>query len=130
MLCALGLVMTLFSVNIIMAGVGLFIALSGIQNCFNILFYYLTEQTSEDIRTNYSVIVQLFFGFGVLLNVLWAFAAGNWKVILTCFYLIPTLVSILGMIVIVRDTPICLVTRYSANNAYKGFKFIAKMNKK
>lgn len=38
----IGLLVTLFCVNIVMAGVGMFISYVGIQNCFNICFYFLS----------------------------------------------------------------------------------------
>ncbi len=46
------------------------------------------------------------------------------------FYLVPLAFIIAGTIFIVKDTPICLVTRYPAAQAVKDFHFIAKMNKR
>jgi MFS family permease len=129
LICAGGLLITIFSVDLVMAGVGLFLAMGGIQNAFNIEFYFITEKVSEISRTKYSVVIQLFFGIGVLLNVLWAFAVGDWKWILILFYLVPILIVILGIGLLIQDTPMCLVTKYSAEDALKSFKFISKLNK-
>lgn len=124
-----GLLLTVFSVNLVMAGIGLFIGLSGLQNAFNIEFNFIAEQVSESCREEYSVVVQLFFGLGVLLNVLWAYLVGDWKIMLLAFYLIPAIITIICIIFVVQDTPICLVMRYTASEALQAFKKIAKINK-
>lgn len=43
---ALGMIITIFCANITMAGIGLFIASVGIQNAFNICFYFIAETIS------------------------------------------------------------------------------------
>lgn len=43
-------------------------------------------------------------------------------------YLSIVVIVIIGIIFFIRDTPICLVTRYPANVALKEFSFIAEMN--
>lgn len=45
-ICALGLAITIFCANLTMAGIGLFISTCGIQNAFNICFYYIAETVS------------------------------------------------------------------------------------
>ena len=74
--------------------------------------------------------IQLFYGTGVLINVLWYYAVGDWQIIFIAFYFVPLILVIAGFIFFVRDTPICLVTRYPEEDALKDFTFIAKMNKK
>jgi MFS family permease len=129
-ICAVGMIITVFAVNLTMAGIGLFISTCGIQNAFNICFYYIAETVSESHREKFSVAIQLFYGLGVLINVLWFYAVGNWQIILAVFYLVPLVMVIIGVYFFVRDTPICLVTRYTPSVAVKEFNFIAKMNKK
>ena len=61
------------------------------------------------------MIIQLFFGLGVLINVLWFFAVGDWQLILTIFYFIPLVCVVLSFVFMVSDTPMCLVMRNSAS---------------
>lgn len=72
--------------------------------------------------------IQLFYGLGVLLNVLWYYAVGDWQLIFVVFYLIPAVATTLGVIMIVKDTPICLVMRKTPLQALEDFRYIAKMN--
>lgn len=71
----------------------------------------------------------MFYGLGVLINVLWYYAVGDWQLIFAIFYFIPLVVAIVGMTKLVKDTPICLVMRYTARHAHRDFKYIAKLNK-
>ena len=45
-ICAVGMIITAFCANLTMAGIGLFISTCGIQNAFNICFYYISETVS------------------------------------------------------------------------------------
>lgn len=74
--------------------------------------------------------IQLFYGLGVLLNVLWYYAVGDWQLIFVVFYFIPAVATTLGVIMIVKDTPICLVMRKTPIQALEDFRYIAKMNNK
>ncbi len=89
-----GLVLTAFCNGLVMASIGLFIASFGIQNAFNICFYFIAETTSETHREKYSVLVQLFFGFGVVSNVAYFYLFGDWKIIMFLFYVLPSLLTI------------------------------------
>jgi MFS family permease len=46
----LGLVITMFCVTLSMAAAGLFLTTCGIQNAFNICFYFISETMSEKNR--------------------------------------------------------------------------------
>ena len=70
----------------------------------------------------------MFFGMGVLINVLWYFAVGDWQLIFAIFYFIPLVLVVLSFIFFVRDTPMCLVMRNNTYRALKEFTFIAKLN--
>ena len=74
--------------------------------------------------------MQGFYGVGVLLNVAWTYFFHNWLITLIAFYVVPLILTILGMVFLVKDTPMCLVTRYSPAKALKSFRFIAHHNKK
>jgi MFS family permease len=41
-LTLVGILVTIFCVNVVMAGVGLFVSFVGIQNGFNVCFYFLS----------------------------------------------------------------------------------------
>ena len=112
-----GLVIAIFCQSLLMAGIGLFIASVGVQNAFNICFYFISETVSEEFREKASVAIQLFYGLGVLLNVLWYFMVKDWQMIFVLFYFLPAVASVIGIVIIVRDTPICLVMRNSPSKA-------------
>jgi MFS family permease len=112
-----GLVIAIFCQSLLMAGIGLFIASVGVQNSFNICFYFISETVSEEFREKASVAIQLFYGLGVLLNVLWYFMVKDWQMIFVLFYFLPAVASVIGIVIIVRDTPICLVMRNSPSKA-------------
>ena len=47
---AVGLILVIFSVNLPMAGAGLFIAMCGAQNSFTIPFFFASEKVKEGYR--------------------------------------------------------------------------------
>ena len=125
----IGMIVSLFCVNLMMVGIGLCICSIGATAGYNVCFMFLTETISELYRQKLSVIIQLFYGVGVLANCLWFYAIGNWYLILTLFYFLPAIACMIAVVYIVKDTPICLVLRKSPEKAFSDFKFIAKMNK-
>jgi MFS family permease len=125
-----GLTITIFCVNLQMAGAGLFLATVGIQDAYNVCFFFIAETISEEYREKASVAIQLFYGLGVLLNVLWYYLVGDWQLIFAIFYFIPAVITTLGVVFIVKDTPICLVMRNTPLQALQDFRYIAKMNNK
>ena len=76
----------------------------------------------------YSVLIQIAFGFGVLMNVLWAYWLQEWKSILFSCYFIPIAVTLVVSHVLVIDTPIDLVSRNCPSSALIAFEQIARMN--
>jgi hypothetical protein len=74
------------------------------------------------------VAFQLFSGLGVLLNPFWFTYVADWQEILTVFYFTPAVAVTLGVIFVVKDTPICLIMRNTPEKAYEDFLFIAWMN--
>jgi MFS family permease len=108
-----GLVLTIECSSLIMAGIGLFMAYAGVQSCYTICFYFIAETMEEEMRSKISVGFQLFGGLGVLLNPFWFTFMADWQLILTIFYFIPSIFLALGVIFIVKDTPICLILRNS-----------------
>lgn len=65
----------------------------------------------------------------MLSNVLWYYAVRDWQIIMGVFYLGPSLFVLIAVITFVKDTPICLITRWSATEALKAFSFISRINR-
>ena len=126
----LGMGVTLFCVSLTMAAVGLFLITLGVQNAFNICFFFISETMTESTREKLEVIIQLFYGLGVLINVLWFFVIGDWQLIYAICYLLPLIGVIISFMLLVKDTPMCLVMRNHSSRALKKFQYIAKMNNK
>lgn len=80
------------------------------------------------MREKCSVIVQLFYGFGLLVNVAAFYWINDWKLIFWLCYFTPGLLVFLSLVFFVRDTPICLVMRQTSEKAVANFAFIAKIN--
>ena len=59
---------------------------------------------------------------------LWAFSLKNWVFILLFPFAIPLIAALLGVIFLVVDTPISLITKNSPQKALKCFQYIAKLN--
>jgi len=55
---------------------------------------------------------------------------GNFTFVLIYFYLIPGLLLMMALIFFVKDTPIGLVSKATAERAYISLAFIAKINQK
>lgn len=72
-LVVIGLAIALTGSSLSTIGWGLFFALAGIQNCFYLTFAILTEEVSEMQRSVSTVLIQMMFGLGMLMNVFWAF---------------------------------------------------------
>jgi MFS family permease len=125
-----GITVTIFCNSLTMAGMGLFLATVGIQDAYNVCFFFIAETISEEYREKASVAIQLFYGLGVVLNVLWYWMVRDWQLIFAIFYFIPAVLTALAVIVIVRDTPICLVMRNSPLKALQEFSFIAQTNRR
>ena len=66
---------------------------------------------SEEKREKIEVIIQLFFGLGVLVNVLWYYLTSDWQLVYVLFYFIPLVATIMSFVFLVTDTPMCLVMR-------------------
>jgi MFS family permease len=127
---AIGLVTALTAHSLMITSIGLFITIAGVQNCFYLTFAILTEEVPESHRSVYSVLIQMMFGVGVLMNVLWAYWLQEWKVILFACYFIPIMVMLVATHVLVIDTPLDLITRNCASSALIAFEQLARMNGK
>jgi hypothetical protein len=125
---AIGLVIALCCTSLENIGLGLFITMAGVQNCFFLSFAIITEEISESHRSTFTVLIQMMFGLGMLMNVLWAYCLQDWKTLLFSCYFIPMLVMIIAVHVFVVDTPMDLATRNCASSALMAFEHQARLN--
>ncbi len=123
-----GLILTVFCVDLYMAGAGLFLAALGINNAYIICFYFIMETCADENREKFSVICQAFYGVGVILDILWYWWIADWQIILVACFLVPAVVVLAMISLFVRDTPTCLVLRNESDVALREFQKIAKMN--
>ena len=72
----------------------------------------------------------MFFAISGLSNVLWYYLLSNFEHVLFFFYSIPCFILLITAGFFLKDTPVSLVTKYSAKNAQKSLEYMAKMNKK
>jgi hypothetical protein len=52
----------------------------------------------------------------------------DWKLIFWIFYIAPTVLVLTAFVLLVKDTPMCLVMRESAEKALLDLTFIARIN--
>ena len=62
-------------------------------------------------------------------NTLWYYLLEDWESVFWYFYILPLAATIVGFYMVVEDTPMCLVMRYSSEIALEGFERISKRNK-
>ena len=67
---------------------------------------------------------------GSMSNVLWYYIVPYFRLVLILFYGIPSIVILVWMVLFLKDTPISLLTKYTAREAHTALSFIAKINKK
>ena len=110
--CLTGVAISLLRANLAITSAGMLMAEAGIQVSFYISFSLISEEVGEEYRSKLMVMVQIVFGLGVILNVLWTYLFENWVETLFYFYIIPLIICIVGITFLVIETPICLITRY------------------
>lgn len=124
----LGYFITIFSVSIEMAGAGIFISYFTISLSNYVALLFVSETISESYRAKLSVIIQLFYAFGVGSNIGTYFFIGDWQLIFIIFYMVPTFFTAIGIYFIVVDTPIDLITKTNPQYALEAYQKIAKIN--
>jgi MFS family permease len=123
-----GIVLTILSTNLVMAIVGLFIGMVGLQWQFNVCLVYISETVAESHRKEFMVIAMLFYGVGCLANTGYYYWLQDWQKVFIYFFIIPGVLLAIAVIVIVVETPICLIRMHSPEEALEQFMRIAKIN--
>jgi MFS family permease len=123
-----GIALALFSTSLLMAVAGLFVGLVGAQWHFNVGLVYISETVAESHRHKFMVIAQFFHGFGVLANTGYYYGLRDWRQVFLFGYVAPAAVLLVALLCVVTDTPICLIQKYSSEEALAQFLKIAKIN--
>ena len=129
-LSVLGLVLVILGNGPWVAGAGMFCCMLGLNMSMHTTFPFLAETVSQAYRGRLLMLLCVFDTLGGLANVLWFYLLRRYDLVLIYFYLVPTLLVILALIYLVRDTPICMVSKSSPGRAFEGLRYIAKLNGK
>jgi MFS family permease len=105
----LGMVLNGIATNLYMVGVGLFLMGLGSDSAINICFYFITETVESSARQKYSVLIQLFFCLGGVVNVLYFYWFHNWRMILWVFIFLPSIICFVVVALVVKDTPYFMI---------------------
>ena len=106
-----GLLLTIFAVNLLMGGIGLFFTTLGSNIIIQVCYIYVMETASDKHRQGITALMSAIFSVGALLNVLWFYLLPNFETVLIFFYVIPLVVIGVIFFFLVKDAPICMVSR-------------------
>ena len=115
----IGLVLTICSQNLLMAGWGMFMAIMGIKASHNITFIFISETVHQSFRHKFSTGIELCFTLGGCCNILWYYLFSSSEIILISFYAVPALLTTIAIVFFVEDTPIAMLTKFTPEKAYK-----------
>ena len=124
-----GLTVTLGSINIPMASVGLTINFGARFMQLGCIFPFLSQSVGESIRVHRLTLTNISFMLGALLMAGAYWVIQPWELAMVLCQIIPLLGCLLCMLLWVEDVPMSLITSRSALEAFKGFQNIAKFNK-
>ena len=82
----------------------------------------------ERKRQKYKIVIASIFSIGALCDVLWFFLIPNYSIVMLIFFGIPILTIAVLFVVFFKDTPISIITKHSAEEAYEQLLYIAKFN--
>lgn len=100
----IGILLSLFSVNLFMGSIGLFInfAAKGIQ--IQLIYCYITQTVEESKRGKYQTIIFMFEALGSALNGPVIYVLGNWKTFSMVMYVIPNIVVLFLLLFFIQQT--------------------------
>jgi MFS family permease len=123
-----GIVLTLFSENLVMGMAGLFIGMIGVQWHFNVSLIYISETVAESHREEFMVVAMSFYGVGCLANTGCYYWLRDWQKVFIYFYVVPGVLLIVAVMAVVTEAPICLIRKYAPEEALEQFMRIARIN--
>lgn len=109
----LGILLIATSVNLLMAQIGLLCAGFGVDPSINTVFYFISETVENKSRQKHSTIIQFFFSFAGIVNVLNYYIFKNWRLISYLFFVIPTTIAAFIVYWFIQETPQFMVMFYS-----------------
>ena len=107
-----GYLIVIFAGSLVAASVGLFVCGFGIETCFNLGLYFVSELLENRRRQRIAVFIQGIFCVGGLFTVLIFYLLKDWKIIFIVFCLIPLVACLAFNIFFVKETPQFLIKRY------------------
>lgn len=112
-IATLGMIVAVLSPNLYGVGIGLFMMGYGSDSAINICFYFITETMEAKYRQKYSILIQVFFSLGGVVNIGYFYIFKNWKIITWIFLIVPSVICIILIVKVIKDTPYFLVKRNS-----------------
>lgn len=108
-IATLGMIVSALAPNLAMVGIGLFLMGYGSDSAINICFYFITETMEAQSRQKYSILIQVFFCLGGVVNIAYFYFLKNWRVIMWIFLIAPSVLCIVVILRVVKDTPYFLI---------------------
>lgn len=105
LICIAGEIVTLFSVNLWMIGVGAVLLGFGSNGAINIHYSFFKELIVGKTRERMIIGIQLAFSLGISLISLLSYLIDDWKYTMAFFILIPSLASGVLFVKFIEETP-------------------------
>jgi MFS family permease len=93
--CIVGQIIMVFSLNLYMIGIGSFLLGFGANGAITIHYSFFKELVLGKTRSQMIIAIQLAFSLGISLISLLSFLIDNWKYTMGFFILIPSLLAII-----------------------------------
>lgn len=123
-----GNLLILFSQNLVMVAIGLFMLGSGGGSAVNMCFNFLGEVVEDKTRQRYSVILQPWFALGACLVTTFFIFINSWKFVVLILLVIPSIILLIAIFIYVEETPQFLL-RKNIETTLKALNRIGKINK-
>ena len=79
-------------------------------------------------RQRYSILIQVFFSLGGVVNIAFYYLLKNWRLVTWIFYIAPMLISLVVILAIVKDTPYFLIKLKKPDVILNQLSYIYKLN--
>jgi MFS transporter, putative metabolite:H+ symporter len=108
-ICTLGCIILLVAPNIMMASAGLFLCGFGSDSVLSLTYSIMIECYEDYMRQKHCAIIQAAFTGGALLSTLIYWLWPSWKITAIYAFTIPTAITLILMIIYVKETPMYLI---------------------
>jgi MFS family permease len=110
------------------AGLGMFLAGSCVESCYNLMVCFLSEVLDNRDRQTKTTLMQGFFCFAGIVVIGAFFLFRAWRITFIVFCLLPLAASLLFAYFFVQETPQYLIKRHSVEHIRRSLRFMAKVN--